>query len=123
EAAALGGSMAVPYGAWMGTEEGDAFWPAIGVSREVQAFIVDHDELYATTTLNEVGVIFDVEANLVPNVRKALRPLDLPPREGPEPELPVLTAAEALTSAGVPIDVLVRHDAAVRDDGFDVSAI
>jgi hypothetical protein len=123
EAAALGASMAVPYGAWMGTEQRDAFWPAIGVSREVQAFLVEHEDLFSTSTLNEVGLLFDVEANLIPNVRKALRPLELPPREGPEPELPSIEVAELIGAAGVPFDVVLRHDAAVRPDGIDTAAL
>jgi hypothetical protein len=122
EAAALGVNMSVPYGAWMGSVIQDAFYPPHDLAVEIQSFIAGHEELYATRTWSEVGVVFSVEssyrATAAPELMGDNR--ENRPAEG---RVPFWEAAEALSAALQPYDVVFFPDGTLRPDALTVEAL
>jgi hypothetical protein len=122
EAAALGVSMSVPYGAWMGSVIEDAFYPPHDLATEIQAFIAGHERLFSTSSWSEVGVVFSVESSFRaapgPEVMGDNR-LNLPP-EGRDPFWEV---CEALSGALQPYDVVFFPDGTLRPDSLDAEGL
>jgi hypothetical protein len=116
EAAALGVNMSVPYGAWMGSEIEDAFYPPHDLATDIQSFIAGHERLSSTSTWSEVGVVFSVGTSFraaPPEVMGDNR-LNLPP----EGRVPFWEVCEALSAALQPYDVVFFPDGTLRPDSL-----
>ena len=116
EAAALGANMSVPYGAWMGSEIEDAFYPPHDLATEIQSFLAGHERLFSTSTWSEAGVVFSVGSSFraaPPEVMGDNR-LNLPP----EGRVPFWEVAEALSAALQPYDVVFFPDGTLRPDSL-----
>ena len=117
EAAAFGANMSAPYGSWMGATIQDSFWAPHGLLTEIQDFVAD-----------------DRAAALDPQRARGRRGLrrGQPARPG-EPgrlrrqpsnardasvEVPFRRAAEALSLASVPFDVVLATDGGLAGDRF-----
>ena len=116
EAAALGTSMSLPYGSWMGSEIEDAFYAPHALCVELAEFLAEHESLYSTTTAAEIGLVFSVESSLAQEeaARAALanNRLNLVPDE----LAPFWAAGEALCDALQPYDVVFFPDGVLRPD-------
>jgi len=116
EAAALGTSMSLPYGSWMGSEIEDAFYAPHELCVELGEFFADHEPLYSTTSAAEIGVVFSVESSLAQEeaARAALanNRLNLLPDE----LAPFWAVSEALCDAVQPYDVVFFPDGVLRPD-------
>ena len=64
EAAALGTSMSLPYGSWMGSEIQDAFYAPHELCVEIGGFLAEHEALYSTESAADVRVVFSIERSL-----------------------------------------------------------
>jgi hypothetical protein len=118
EAAALGASMSVPYGAWMGSVIEDAFYPPHDLAAEIQRFLADHEPLYATGSHSEVAVVFSVGSSFRathPEVMGDNR--ENRPFEG---RVPFWEACETLSAALQPYDVVFFPDGTLRPDALGV---
>lgn len=62
EGAALGVSMSVPYGSWMGSVQQDAFYAPHDLCVEIQEFLADHEFLFSTASLADTAVLYSVES-------------------------------------------------------------
>jgi hypothetical protein len=116
EAAALGTSMSLPYGSWMGSEIEDAFYAPHELCVEVGGFLADNEPLYSAESAAEIGVVFSVESSLVREeaARAALanNRLNILPDE----LAPFWAASEALCDAVQPYDVVMFPDGTLRAD-------
>jgi hypothetical protein len=116
EAYALGTSMSLPYGSWMGSEIEDAFYAPHELCAEIGGFLAEHEALYSTESAAEVGVVFSVESSLareeVARAALANNRLNLLPDELP----PFWAASEALCDALQPYDVVMFPDGTLRED-------
>ncbi|MFY1691686.1 hypothetical protein [Plantactinospora sp. WMMB782] len=109
EAAAFGVNMAVPYGSWMGATIEDSFYAPHGLATEIQAFLADHERLFARGSRNEVAVVYSVESNrdlvaradIGDNLRNAT---------DDSVRVPYREVTSALAGAAVPFDVLLFPD-------------
>jgi hypothetical protein len=124
EAAALGASMSLPYGSWMGSEIEDAFYAPHELCVEIGGFLAEHEALYSTESAAEVGVVFSIESSLAHEeaARAALANNRL--NLLPEQLAPFWAASEALCDAGQPYDVIMFPDGTLRPDtvtGADLS--
>jgi hypothetical protein len=115
EAAALGVTMSVPYGAWMGSVIEDAFYAPHDLCVEIQSFLADHERLFSRETYHEVGVVYSVRSH---SRLMAERELGSDNRENVVSELPVpfLDACRTLSDAQQPYDVVVFPDGDLRPD-------
>ncbi|HYZ13134.1 MAG TPA: hypothetical protein VFA08_05945 [Actinomycetota bacterium] len=119
EAAALGVNMSVPYGSWMGSVVEDAFYPPHELGAEIQAFLADHEHLFAgDPTWAEVAVVYGIESNAV-----ARTAIELPKdnRENVMFEGDMLAfdqVSRVLCEAAQPYDVLVFPEGELRPDTF-----
>ena len=107
EAAALGANMSVPYGAWLGSIEQDAFYPPHELCVEIQTFLAEHEHLLSRTTFNEVAVIYSVESEFQREAACA---------GVGEQESPFWDISEALCADRQPYDVLFFPDGELRAD-------
>jgi hypothetical protein len=115
EAAALGGNMSVPYGAWMGSVVEDSFWAPHDLCTEIQTFLADHESLYSRSTVNEVAVVYSVESNFGP----AATPADLANNQVNASQgaaIPFWAACDVLADAAQPFDVVFFPDGVLRPD-------
>jgi hypothetical protein len=116
EAAALGASMSLPYGSWMGSEIEDAFYAPHELCVELGEFLAGHESLYSTTSAAEIGLVFSIESSLAQEeaARAALanNRLNLLPDE----LAPFWAAGEALCDALQPYDVVMFPDGTLRAD-------
>jgi hypothetical protein len=115
EAAALGANMAVPYGAWMGSEIEDAFYPPHDLATEVQAFLAEHEDLFGAATASEVAVLFSVESTYRSVARRDLMQ-DNRLNERGEERIPFWEVCERLANAAQPYDVVFFPDGELRED-------
>ena len=117
EAAALGANMSVPYGAWMGSVEQDAFYPPHELATEIQAFLADHEQLYSRQTYNDVAVVFSIESNFQRVARRDLF-ADVRANVSGDEVVPFWAVCETLADAGQPYDVVFFPDGELRPDAL-----
>jgi hypothetical protein len=115
EAAALGVSMSLPYGSWMGSVIEDAFYAPHELCLEIGGFLKEHEELYSTQTWSETGVIYSVESNF-----RAMASRDLfeDNRANVQRDVavPFWQVCDALSAAAQPYDVLFFPEGTLRAD-------
>jgi hypothetical protein len=115
EAAALGASMSVPYGAWMGSEVEDSFWPPHELCVEIQSFLAEHEDLFSTRTWSEVAVVYSVESNFQLVARRD-QFVDNRLNVSGEVAIPFWQVCEALSAAAQPYDVVFFPEGQLRPD-------
>jgi hypothetical protein len=115
EAAAMGVNMSVPYGSWMGSVIEDAFYAPHELATEIQAFLADHEGLFARRTANDVGVVFSVEST-----REAIGKADASDnttnRRDESVVVPYRAVTRTLAGAAVPFDVVIWPDGVTAPD-------
>ena len=117
EAAALGANMSVPYGAWLGSIEEDAWYPPHGLCVEIQDFLADHEHLFSRETLNLVAVVYSVESEF----RRATRRDTVANDQrnlATGAATPFWQVSEALCNASQPYDVLFFPEGTLRVDAL-----
>jgi hypothetical protein len=121
EAYALGASMSLPYGSWMGSEIEDSFYAPHDLCTEIGEFLAGHESLYSKRSAAEIGVVFSVESSLAQEeaARAALanNRLNVLPDRLP----PFWAACEALCDAVAPYDVVMFPDGTLRPDTLTAS--
>jgi hypothetical protein len=117
EAAALGANMSVPYGAWLGSVEQDAFYPPDELCVEIQDFLANNEPLFSRQTGNDVAVVYSIESEFQHTARRdqvANDPLNLASGGA----IPFWSVCEALCDASQPYDVLFFPDGDLRKDAL-----
>ena len=120
EAAALGVNMSVPYGAWLGSIEQDAFYPPHELCVEIQDFLAANERLFSRRTCNDVAVVYSIESEFQRAARRdqvANDPLNLASGGA----IPFWTVCDALCDATQPYDVLFFPDGELRKDALSAS--
>jgi hypothetical protein len=120
EAAALGANMSVPYGAWLGSIEQDAFYPPHELCVEIQDFLATNERLFSRQTRNDVAVVYSIESEFQRPARRdqvANDPLNL----ASGGTIPFWTVCDALCDATQPYDVLFFPDGNLRKDTLNAS--
>jgi hypothetical protein len=120
EAAALGANMSVPYGAWLGSIEQDAFYPPHELCVEIQDFLAGNESLFSRQTYNEVAVVYSIESEFQRAARRdqvANDPLNLASAGA----IPFGTVCEVLCDATQPYDVLFFPEGELRQDALSQS--
>jgi hypothetical protein len=64
EGAAMGASMTLPYGSWLGSEIENSFWAPKALAEEIGAFLEAVDGLRSPTSANDIAVLYSVSANM-----------------------------------------------------------
>ena len=119
EAAALGANMSVPYGAWLGSIEKDAFYPPHDLCVEIQSFLAENEHLFSRQSWNEIGVIYSVESEFRRVARRSEVANDqLNPTT--EVAIPFWQVCETLCNATQPYDVIFFPDGALRPDALTI---
>ncbi len=116
EAAALGANMSVPYGAWLGSIEEDAFWAPHELCVEIQTFLADHERLFGRTTANEVAVVYSVKSNFGGGRREEFANTQVNAAAGGA--TPFWLACEVMADAAQPCDVVFFPDGTLRADAL-----
>ncbi|WP_162529848.1 hypothetical protein [Nocardioides caldifontis] len=115
EAAAFGANMSVPYGSWMGSVIEDSFYAPHGLATEIQAFLADHEQLFARRTVNEVAVVFSVEST-----RELIGKADASDNTTNATDasvvVPYRVVTGTLAGAAVPFDVVIWADGVTAPD-------
>jgi hypothetical protein len=122
EAAALGANMSVPYGAWLGSIEQDAFYPPHELCVEIQDFPANNEPLYSRQTWNDVAVVYSIESEFQRPARRdqvANDPFNL----ASGGTIPFWTVCDALCDATQPYDVLFFPDGELRQDALSQSEL
>jgi hypothetical protein len=117
EAAALGANMSVPYGAWLGSIEQDAFYPPHELCVEIQDFLEANEPLFSRQTRNDVAVVYSIESEFQRPARRdqvANDPLNLASGS----TIPFWSVSDALCDAAQPYDVLFFPDGDLRQDAL-----
>ena len=116
EAAALGANMSVPYGAWLGSIEQDAFYPPHELCVEIQDFLADHEQLFSRAHLARGRRRLQHREQLP--ARRPARPGRQQPRQlSPATvAIPFWQVCDALCDATQPYDVLFFPDGELRPD-------
>jgi hypothetical protein len=120
EAAALGANMSVPYGAWLGSIEQDAFYPPHELCVEIQEFLATNERLFSRQTYNDVAVVYSIESEFQRAARRdqvANDPLNL----ASGGTIPFWAVCDALCDATQPYDVLFFPDGELRKDALTAS--
>jgi hypothetical protein len=115
EAAALGASMSVPYGAWMGSVIEDSFWPPHELCAEVQQWLADHEQLYGHESMAKTAVVFSSESNFLLESRDRALANNTLNLTGDD-KLPFWSVCEQLSDALQPFDVVFFSDGDLRSD-------
>ena len=117
EAAALGANMSVPYGAWLGSIEQDAFYPPHDLCVEIQDFLAGNERLFSRQTFNDVAVVYSIESEFQ---RVARRDQVANDQENliSGGVVPFWTVCEALCDGAQPYDVLFFPDGELRQDAL-----
>lgn len=110
EAAAMGANMTLPYGAWMGSEIEDAFTLPEELALELQSFLALIDPLLATTSANDVAVLFDVGSNALLSLGRHIFSDNRVNDVDQNVAVPFWQLTEQLGAAGVPFDVVAVND-------------
>ena len=117
EAAALGASMSVPYGAWLGSIEQDAFYPPHDLCVEIQNFLATNERLFSRQTCNDVAVVYSIESEFQRPARRDQVANDLL-NLASGGTIPFWTVGDALCDASQPYDVLFFPDGELRKDAL-----
>jgi hypothetical protein len=117
EAAALGANMSVPYGAWLGSIEQDAFYPPHELCVEIQDFLAANEQLFSRQTYNDVAVVYSIESEFQRPARRDQVANDLLNLAGGG-AIPFWTVCDALCDATQPYDVLFFPDGELRKDAL-----
>jgi hypothetical protein len=127
EASAMGANMALPYGAWLGSEIEDSYNAPRWLVRECGQFLAEIDDLIVAESHNETAVVFSVRSML-----RATIDSDQFSDEGrffvrenlsdaaPMSYWPVV---EHLSRSQVPFDVVVAPDVQLRAEDIDAGAL
>jgi hypothetical protein len=115
EAAALGASMSIPYGAWMGSVVQDSFWPPHELCVEINEWLDEHEHLYSSTSAAKIAVVYSTESNFELETRdpeladNTVNPIT-------DDKVPFWHVTEALADALQPYDVVIFPDGDLRED-------
>jgi hypothetical protein len=115
EAAAMGANMSVPYGSWMGSVIEDSFYAPHELASGIQAFLADHEQLFARQTVNEVAVVFSVESTRELIGRADASDNTTNARDA-SVVVPYRVVTETLSGAAVPYDVVIWPDGVTAPD-------
>ncbi|MEV6494979.1 hypothetical protein AB0M20_41120, partial [Actinoplanes sp. NPDC051633] len=115
EAAAMGASMAVPYGSWMGATIQDSFHAPHALLREIQDFLAGHEDLFAPVSGNDIAVVYDVAGNFDLVALADVGDNLLNARDD-SIAVPYRTVVGRLARAGVPFDVVLFPDGVTAPD-------
>jgi hypothetical protein len=122
EAAALGANMSVPYGAWLGSIEQDAFYPPHDLCVEIQDFLASHESLFSRQTVNDIAVVYSIESEFQRVARRDQVANDLLNLTSGGP-IPFWTVCDALCGAVQPYDVLFFPDGELRQDALSAEDV
>lgn len=122
EAAAMGANMSVPYGSWMGSVIEDSFYAPHGLATEIQAFLADHEPLFARDTANEVAVVFGVASTRELIARADAGDNTTNARDA-SVVVPYRVVTETLAGAAVPFDVVIWSDGVTAPDRASAEAL
>jgi hypothetical protein len=122
EAAALGVNMSVPYGSWMGSVAKDAFYAPHDLCEEIQAFLADHEDLYARRTYSEVGVVYSVRSHSELMARRDAF-ADNRTNLSTEVRVPFADACRSLSDARQPYDVVFFPEGDLRADALGLDDV
>jgi hypothetical protein len=112
--------MSVPYGAWMGSIEQDAFCPPHDLCVEIQSFLAAHEHLLSRQTWNEVAVVYSVESEFQRVARRSEVANDQ--RNPVSGELiPFWQICDALCDWAQPYDVVFFPEGTLRPDALSVA--
>jgi hypothetical protein len=114
EAAALGVNMSVPYGAWMGSIQQDAWYPPHELCVEIQGFLAGHEALFSRQTWHDTALVYSVESEFQRATGAAVANDQRNPISGKAS--PFWQAAEALCNGVQPYDVLFFPEGNLRQD-------
>ncbi len=117
EAAALGVSMSLPYGSWMGSVIEDAFYAPPELCTEIAGFLKEHEDLYSTRSWSQTGVIYSVESNFRAMARRDLFQ-DNRMNLQRDVVVPFWEVSDALAKAAQPYDVLFFPEGELRCDSL-----
>src|SRR5918998_498720 len=117
EAAALGANMSVPYGAWLGSIEQDAFYPPHELCVEIQDFLATNERLFSRQTCNDVAVVYSIESEFQRPARRDQVANDRLNLAGGG-AIPFWTVCDALCDATQPYYVLFFPDGELRQDAL-----
>ncbi len=115
EGAAMGANMSVPYGAWMGSVQEEAFYPPHDLVVEIQDFLADHEALFSRTSASRTAVVYSIESNFYGGAKPdeiANNTLNIMVEE----TLPFWHACDSLASAAQPYDVVIFPEGTLRKD-------
>ena len=119
EAAALGATMSVPYGAWMGSVTEDSFWPPHDLCSEIQGWLATHEDLFSRRSAARTAVVFSAESNFVLESRDRSRANNMLNLIS-EDRLPFWSVCELLSHRLQPYDVVVFPDGQLRPDSLQL---
>ncbi|HET6563551.1 MAG TPA: hypothetical protein VFG72_16910, partial [Marmoricola sp.] len=122
EAAAMGASMSVPYGSWMGSVIEDAYYAPHALATEVQAFLAENDRLFAKESANEVAVVFNV-ASTRELIGRADASDNITNARDSSVVVPYRVVTEILSRASVPFDVVIHRDGVTAEDRASVDEL
>jgi hypothetical protein len=122
EAAAMGSNMSVPYGSWMGSVIEDSFYAPHELAGGIQAFLADHEQLFARRTVNEVAVVFGIEST-----RELIGKADVSDNTTNARDesvvVPYRVVTKTLSDAVVPYDVVIWPDGVTAPDRSSAEAL
>jgi hypothetical protein len=119
EGAALGANMSVPYGAWMGSIQEDAFYPPHDLVVEIQEFLADNEALFSRKTYSETGVVYSIESNFYGGARPDQIANNTENLRTDE-TLIFWSVCDALSSSAQAYDVVFFPDGTLRADSLTV---
>jgi hypothetical protein len=120
EAAALGANMSVPYGAWLGSIQQDAWYPPHALCVEIQNFLAGQEHLYSRETWHETAVVYSVESEFQRAARRD--PVANDQRNvATGTVIPFWQVSEALCGASHPYDVIFFPEGVLRADTLTVA--
>ncbi|MFE9657284.1 hypothetical protein [Micromonospora sp. NPDC006431] len=122
EAAAMGSNMSVPYGSWMGSVIEDSFYAPHELASEIQAFLADHEQLFARRTANDVAVVFSVESTRE-LIGKADAGDNTTNARDESVVVPYRVVTKTLSDAAVPYDVVIWPDGVTAPDRSSTEAL
>lgn len=118
EGAAMGTTMTLPYGSWLGSEIEDSYWAPKILTDEAGQFLESVDGLRSRVSANEVAVLYSVTANLRAEIDGGKwddQGKDLPPVAGTVPPTGYWDAIERLSDDCVPFDCVILPAERYRD--------
>jgi hypothetical protein len=117
EAAALGTTMSIPYGAWLGSEIEDSFWAPHELCVEIQTFLAEHERLFSRRTFSETAVVYSIDSNFERIARRD-QFADNRRNVSGDVVVPFWDVCDRLSAAAQPYDVVFFPDTALRPDSL-----